>query len=220
MVEYKDRLAWAMKEAKRSRTDLAKRLNVSYQAVRKVLLGETNSFTAENNEVAAAYLGVSSRWLATGLGRFDDYKAVTKLSRSVTVPLMSWESIRKTGGDLRKLDGSNGVGEWIATGAEHQRPAAFALTVHGDAMASQTNTEPSFPDGTIILVDPGEPGGHGDYVLATDPSSREPTFKRLMQDGGRWFLRPINTAYPTTEIQDPQQCVLGRVFEYQLRRKL
>ena len=47
---------------------LADALGLSYQAVRKVLIGETNAMTAENNDRAAAWLHVHSRWLATGKG--------------------------------------------------------------------------------------------------------------------------------------------------------
>lgn len=66
MVEYKDRLAKAMKDATVSPTALANELKVSYQAVKKVLTGGTAAFTAFNNSKAASFLGVNSDWLATG----------------------------------------------------------------------------------------------------------------------------------------------------------
>ena len=45
---------------------LATVMNLSYQGVRKVLVGDSHAFNAENNEKAASWLGVTSRWLATG----------------------------------------------------------------------------------------------------------------------------------------------------------
>lgn len=51
---------------------LAKHLDVSYQAVRKVLAGGSRAFNAENNALAAARLGVSPDWLATGVGSLRD----------------------------------------------------------------------------------------------------------------------------------------------------
>lgn len=66
MVEYKDRLQKAMDDAKVSTQKLADHLKVSYQAVKKVLDGRSNSFTAANNDKAAKFLGVSPSWLATG----------------------------------------------------------------------------------------------------------------------------------------------------------
>ena len=68
MVDFKDRLALAMKEAGVSKTQLAARLGVSYQAIKKLIDGVSHSMTAANNAAAAAYLQVSSEWLATGKG--------------------------------------------------------------------------------------------------------------------------------------------------------
>lgn len=50
------------------RTQLSKALGISYVAVKKVLDGQTKAFTAENNSIAASFLGVSPDWLATGEG--------------------------------------------------------------------------------------------------------------------------------------------------------
>ncbi len=71
MVDYKDRLKWAMDNRPEGKADtraLSKAMDLSYQAVRKVLMGDTNAFNAANNDIAAAWLGVHSRWLATGKG--------------------------------------------------------------------------------------------------------------------------------------------------------
>lgn len=47
---------------------MSKALGISYVAVKKVLDGQTKAFTAENNSLAASFLGVSPDWLATGEG--------------------------------------------------------------------------------------------------------------------------------------------------------
>lgn len=67
MIEYADRLADAMKAAKVDTTALAKALDMSYQGVKRVLDGKSKTFSATNNEEAARHLGVSSRWLSTGV---------------------------------------------------------------------------------------------------------------------------------------------------------
>lgn len=68
MVEYKDRLAKAMKEAGKSTSALATELKVTYQAIDKVLKGNTKELTASNNSKAAKFLEVDTDWLATGKG--------------------------------------------------------------------------------------------------------------------------------------------------------
>lgn len=68
MVEYSERLAWAMKQRGVSVRDLADKLDVSYQAAKKVLDGKSAAFSAPNNARAAKLLGVDSDWLALGEG--------------------------------------------------------------------------------------------------------------------------------------------------------
>lgn len=221
MVNYKARLQLALTRSGRTRQELADRLKVSYQAVRKALTGETGSFSAKNNEAAAAYLGVSSKWLATGVGSPEiSHENVSNVRSAVTVPLITWQVLLESGENLQNKDFTPSSCERIATFGEAQRPAAFALGVVGDPMVSTVPGEASFPEGTIIIVDPDEKASAGDFVLAKDPTSHAPTFKRLVHDGGRWFLRPLNPAYPTTELPDRDAAIIGRVIEYQLRRKL
>ncbi len=65
---YNERLMAAMADSKVSVTALSKHLKISYQAVKKVCDGKSSAFNSENNSKAAAYLGVSADWLATGRG--------------------------------------------------------------------------------------------------------------------------------------------------------
>lgn len=48
--------------------DLASRMRVTYQAVKKVLDGKSKAFGTENNSAAAIILDVDPDWLATGKG--------------------------------------------------------------------------------------------------------------------------------------------------------
>lgn len=68
MVDYSERLVWAMKQSSCSVRTLAAALGASYQAVKKVVDGKSSAFNAFNNSRAAKILGVSSDWLATGDG--------------------------------------------------------------------------------------------------------------------------------------------------------
>ena len=67
MTEYRERLRQAMGSSI-SIAQLACALDISYQAVKKLLDGKSTSFTAINNTKAARYLGVNPDWLATGTG--------------------------------------------------------------------------------------------------------------------------------------------------------
>lgn len=66
MVDYGERLSQAMKAAGISTTELAARMGLSYQAVRKVTTGASKAFSAVNNARAASILGVPADQLALG----------------------------------------------------------------------------------------------------------------------------------------------------------
>lgn len=66
--ELKDRLAAAMDAAGVGASRLAEHLDVSYQAVKKLLDGKSKSMDAVNCSKAARFLSVDTDWLATGDG--------------------------------------------------------------------------------------------------------------------------------------------------------
>ena len=75
---------------------------------------------------------------------------------------------------------------------------------------------PTFPPGTVVVVDPDLPPAADRYVIARDPHTGIPTFKKLTTDAGRWYLRPLNPSYPTIEIPSTA-AVLGVAIEWQIR---
>ncbi|MDU9031777.1 S24 family peptidase [Pseudomonas corrugata] len=85
----------------------------------------------------------------------------------------------------------------------------YALKVLGDSM---TNPGPgrSYPTGCIIFVDPEAETKTGDRVIARLPRTNEATFKVLVEDAGRQFLRPINPQYPIIEITEETH-ICGKV---------
>ena len=132
------------------------------------------------------------------------------------VPLISWVQA----GSWSEIVDNYLPGEGDLVAAKESKPGkyAFALRVEGDSMVS--NNHISFPTGTIIIVDPARAANPGDFVVAKDVDTQQATFKRLMQDGGRWFLKPLNPAYPIIPIDDPAIRVIGVVIESQIIQKL
>lgn len=66
--DYSSRFAEAMRQAGKTPHEVAKELEITYQAVQKVLRGTSKMLRADNNVAAARLFGVSSEWLATGKG--------------------------------------------------------------------------------------------------------------------------------------------------------
>ena len=70
----------------------------------------------------------------------------------------------------------------------------------------------SFSEGMIILVAPGSDVESGQYVVAKLIDTNEATFKQLVRDSGKAYLKPLNPAFPTVEV-DNTWTVVGRVVD-------
>jgi SOS-response transcriptional repressor LexA len=77
---------------------------------------------------------------------------------------------------------------------------AFWLEVKGDSMTSPVGT--SIAQGSLILVDTEVEAAPGKLVVAKLPDSNEATFKKLVSDGGKLFLKPLNPAYRIEEFTE------------------
>ena len=135
-----------------------------------------------------------------------------------TVPLISWVKAGGWGDVLDQFEPGQ-ADQWIECYETTPGGHAFALTIEGDSMTSPHLGEVSFPTGMIIIVDPYRSASAGDYVIAKDVATQQATFKKLVHDGGRWYLKPLNPSYPTIEIDDPATRIIGRVVESRFSRK-
>lgn len=88
----------------------------------------------------------------------------------------------------------------------------YALRVHGDSMVSDTGD--SFPEGSVIVVEPEMPALAGDYVIALNAAG-EATFKQLVKDGGDLYLKPLNNRYPIKPLGAAK--IIGVVREFTKR---
>lgn len=85
----------------------------------------------------------------------------------------------------------------------------FALRVHGDSMISESHD--SFPEGSVVIVEPDMEAMSGDYVIAKNQEG-ETTFKQLVKDGGEYFLKPLNPRYPIRPLGTAE--IIGVVREF------
>lgn len=66
----------------------------------------------------------------------------------------------------------------------------FVLRVKGPSM------EPEYQEGDLIFVDPEEEPAHNKDVVVRFEDSQEATFKRLVVDNGKYYLKAINPEWP------------------------
>ena len=97
---------------------------------------------------------------------------------------------------------------------ESAGPNSFWLRVVGDSMTAPHG--PSIPEGMLILVDPDYPALSGRLVVAKLTDNDQVTFKKLVEDAGKRFLKALNPAYPVTEINGNCR-IVGTVREAKLK---
>lgn len=219
------RLKSARKHAGLSQAALAKLVGMSQGSLSEA---ENGAASSRSLVQLAQACGVSPTWLASGEGEMIESQKkvshgtgsnVTTAHKRSSVPLISWVQAGAWG-EAQDMFQPGEADEWVDAYESDPQGRSFALRVHGDSMTSPHPGELSFPAGTVLIVDPDREAGAGDFVIAKDVDTNQATFKKLMHDGGRWFLKPLNPAYPTIQIDDPAIRVIGRVVESQTRRKL
>jgi len=193
-------------------------ISIGNSTLHRALLGQGGNRLQSLGKIARFFDVTVDQLLQPDLGADSSETKVWKPNRR-RLPIISWVQA----GMWRDVEDNFHPGdadEWAVAFESNPGKNAFALRVQGDSMTSPIPGARTFPEGTIIIVDPGRAAGPGDYVIAKDVQTQQATFKQLITDGGRWFLRPLNPSYPTIEIDDPAIRVIGRVIEYLSRGKL
>ncbi|MEG3641273.1 LexA family protein [Magnetococcus sp. PR-3] len=97
--------------------------------------------------------------------------------------------------------------QWVTTGKNYGKHA-YALRVKGHSM------EPKYPQGCVVVVDPRGKAQAGDTVIARIDAENEATMKVYKKDAlGNRFLKPINPAFPTIDMQKIDVVFCGVVRE-------
>lgn len=222
LTTYSGRLAYAMHKAgKTNQSELAREISavsgtkVTQQTIQH-LVSEGKGST--HNAKLSKVLGISTLWLETGLGDMipqnpeaivgeaaarymaGDHANVSIEPIAGKVPVISWV---RAGQFCEAIDlyAPGAAEDWIACPTPHSK-STFALRVVGDSMTSPYPNEKSYPDGTIIFIDPEKPVFNGAKVVARVPRSNEATFKRYVEDAGRAYLMPINPNYSRIDITE------------------
>lgn len=219
MVVYGDRLKAAMEACGMKIPELASVMGLSYQAVKKVLDGNTTAFTASNNAEVSRILGINSDWLATGKGAMRPHTDANSAPAEIgsrRIPLVSYVQA----GDWSEPHSpiaAEEPAEYLLTDMKLSENA-FALEIKGRSMT------PEFNPGDRVIIDPAVAPSPGDYVAAMN-GGHEAVFKKYRPrstDGmGNvvFELTPLNPDYPVMRSDECVIRIVGTMVEHRRYRK-
>jgi len=200
-----------MADAELNESQLGKKSAVPQPTINRILSGESESPRMSTIGKLAKALKVSPEWLMYGTGEeaFDsNIETATGPNRYYEYPEVSWV---QAGVAAEAMDlFSAGDFEAMHPSDAWAGPNGFWLKVRGPSMTSSNGM--SFSEGMLILVAPGSDVESGQYVVAKLTDTNEATFKQFIWDSGKAYLKPLNPAFPTVEVDDTWS-VVGRVVD-------
>lgn len=210
-----ERLTTAMERSGITQAELARACGVKPPSVNGWLSGKSKFLRGENLLKAAAVLGVSQQWLATGEGPMAAAVAPSGSSNvepgpdvKGRVPLVSWVQAGAWCEACTPVDVSE-VERWLDCPVPHSK-STFVLRVRGDSMTAPTGNARTYPEGCFIFVDPERRSPvNGDRIVACLEGCNEVTFKVFKDEDGRRWLQPLNPSHEP--IREPFK-VLGTVI--------
>lgn len=208
-----------------SQAELARACNVKPPSVHGWLSGKAKFLRGENLLLAAAALGVSQQWLATGEGAMQadagsapvaidldnnpDYPAIRRVRFRLSAGASGFGVDYSHGEDGAPIVFQRG---WYE--ARGLKPCKlFAVKVANGSM------EPGLHDGDTVVVNTDSVTPKDGVVFAVNYEG-EMVIKRLVRDGGQWWLASDNQdqrRYPR-KICDEHSVLIGEIVHKQSER--
>lgn len=216
MTTLANRLKASRLQAGMTQQRLASKSGVTRVAISKAEQGLTKTFNGDTLLNISMALGVDPVWLQTGKHQVRAMqkeplltaKAVNTEHENIAptkqpqyryeYPKLNWiqaGEFSMNGDDYSAFDIEN----WYDS-IKYAGERGYWLEVKGDSMSSPVGI--TFPEGMMILVNPDECPTPGRYVIAEIKDSHEATFKKLISDAGREYLKPLNPNYAPIPLND------------------
>lgn len=206
-MEFKDRLKVARRHAKLNQGELAAKAGITQTSISDLERGKSKA-TAHVVKIADA-CGVSAKWLSDEIGPMlapgltsgsgeSNVSPAAQPTKSFRYPVVSWVAAGAWAEAVEPYPA--GISDTYEFSEYDSKGPAFWLTVKGDSMTAPAGQ--SITEGTLILVDTEAEVAPGKLVVAKLPDSNEATFKKLVSDGGRLFLKPLNPSYPIEAVDE------------------
>jgi len=197
-MNISERIKIRRKKLGLTQAELAEIADCSQQTIQKLESGLINN--PRNIEALAAALQTTPEFLRFGVGELDNATVVA--SAGNYLPLISmvqagvWTEIQ----ELPPLDVE--LYPCPIKCSQH----SFIVRVEGESML------PRFEEGDLIYVDPEAQVENGSYVVARLDDENQATFKQLIIDGNKKYLKALNPDWPNKFVEINGNCtIVGKV---------
>lgn len=200
------RLTYAFNALGISKADLARKINVSPQAIN--YLCHSKATKSRLTYDIAEGLGISGDWLATGNGFMiaaDDpqYKLI---QTQHAVPIITQEQIKKYSKDLNQLFINEPLIDYLFTNA-NTGAHGFAISIQDKSMY------PRFDQRTIVFVNPEKIPKEKEFVIAYIAAIEDVIFRQIEYSNAAICLKPINTSMYKPIVLTQTDKILGTLVE-------
>jgi transcriptional regulator with XRE-family HTH domain len=197
-----ERLKFIRKEKGLTQAQVAKAMGASQQFINKLENKKGIKETAKVLELAKV-LGVPPRWLAYGEGMFDD--AADELPAG-NIPLLNFDEIIEwVTKDNPSLEMSPLKRNFIFNPFFEKKniQKAFSVNIQNENNSLLFSNSPIFNINPIMLFAPVKKCKSGDYVIARKANENILTFRQIIKDMDKLFLKSFNQLPPVeaTEFQ-------------------
>lgn len=200
---FKNRVQIARQSAGLTQGELADKVGVVRRQIAAYEAGDSKPRMNVLNNLSAA-LGTTIEWLSSGRG---DGPSTENIKRTITVP----EIPVLTYSDSIFTKENKATFSKFIPAPPSVSSEAFAYEIVGNSMASSGSV--SFPDGTIVIIDPQKEPCDMDFILAYNDGFG--AFKQLIFDQGDWYLTSLNPDFPPYMIED-QSSIIGVAVQAQI----
>ncbi|MBB1489076.1 LexA family protein [Oceanospirillum sediminis] len=200
-----ERIKQRRKELGLTQQDIANKLKITKASISLWENGSTQP-KGENLFALSKVLNCSQEWLLYGKG---DIKPASEIESNVApgpeikrrLPLVNWVQAG-TWTPIVEADPSE-IESYPCPVACSER--SYVLRVQGASM------EPEFRDGDLIFVDPEAQWKHGSYIVVRMDDDNSATFKQLIIESGKKYLKPLNPNWPEQIISINGNCTIEGV---------
>lgn len=193
-----DRLRFLLRAANLTEAELSRKTGLSQQVCNHVLKGNTANPRVDTLIPIAKLLGITLGQLA-GTESLSD---VLLKKESFYVPVLKWDEIVPWVSQNSHFSDKRNV-IWICC---HQ-----GIGKSSYAIRSKTSFEPLFDSNALLVIDPLAEYLPGQFVVVRT-ENQELTIRRLIENTGQLFLKPILVGVPMTKLETTHQ-LYGTVIE-------